>query len=193
MGASALVLESKLAGLGKALAHLISHGIPVAAGFQGGSQTLLEGARLHVPGWLRRRTSCSAGQSLVELALILPLLVLLFLGALDAGRVFYYYTAVANATRAGGTYAINARLLPVGDDASRIELIKQAIVNELHAQVPDVTVGDVTVKILGPGTEIKAGVEARVSVGYTFDLIVPWDDLWGSSLSWVYDSIIRFL
>jgi hypothetical protein len=39
------------------------------------------------------------GQSLVEFALILPLLTLLFLGAVDLTRAFYYYIALENASR----------------------------------------------------------------------------------------------
>lgn len=46
------------------------------------------------------------GQSLVELALLSPILVLLVLGALDLGRVFYFYAGIANATRVGAAYAI---------------------------------------------------------------------------------------
>src|SRR5438445_10072525 len=39
------------------------------------------------------------GQSLVEFALILPILALLFLGAVDLTRAFYYYVALENASR----------------------------------------------------------------------------------------------
>jgi len=39
------------------------------------------------------------GQSLVEFALILPLLTLLFLGAVDLTRAFYTYIALENASR----------------------------------------------------------------------------------------------
>lgn len=37
------------------------------------------------------------GQGLVELALVLPLLLVILLGALDLGRVFYAYAAISNA------------------------------------------------------------------------------------------------
>ncbi|CAN5198787.1 hypothetical protein BH23CHL9_BH23CHL9_04030 [soil metagenome] len=45
------------------------------------------------------------GQGLVELALILPLLLLLLLGAIDFGRVFFGWVAVTNASRVGANYA----------------------------------------------------------------------------------------
>ncbi len=44
------------------------------------------------------------GTATVEMAVILPLLILLVLGATDLGRVFYDAIAVANAARAGLSY-----------------------------------------------------------------------------------------
>jgi len=51
----------------------------------------------------RRRKSA---QSLTEFALILPILMLILLGVVDFGRVFYYWTSIANAAREGARYAI---------------------------------------------------------------------------------------
>jgi Flp pilus assembly protein TadG len=44
------------------------------------------------------------GQAVVEFALIVPLLVLLTMGMVDFGRVFYSYEALANAAREGARY-----------------------------------------------------------------------------------------
>src|ERR1700694_1573807 len=49
----------------------------------------------------RRRQSA---QSLTEFALILPVLMLILLGVVDFGRVFYYWTSIANAAREGARY-----------------------------------------------------------------------------------------
>ncbi|MDQ6884548.1 MAG: pilus assembly protein [Candidatus Dormibacteraeota bacterium] len=43
---------------------------------------------------------------MTEFALILPVLVLILLGVVDFGRVFYYWTSIANAAREGARYAI---------------------------------------------------------------------------------------
>jgi Flp pilus assembly protein TadG len=51
----------------------------------------------------RRRRRQSA-QSLTEFAMILPLLTLILLGVVDFGRVFYYWTSIANAAREGARY-----------------------------------------------------------------------------------------
>jgi Flp pilus assembly protein TadG len=44
------------------------------------------------------------GQSVVELAIILPLLLIILLGIIDFGRVFYAYVTVTNASREGARY-----------------------------------------------------------------------------------------
>lgn len=44
------------------------------------------------------------GSALVELALILPLVLLLFMGIVDLGRAFYYSNTVARAAEAGALY-----------------------------------------------------------------------------------------
>jgi Flp pilus assembly protein TadG len=46
-----------------------------------------------------RRLPARRGQSLVEFALVLPILAILFLGAVDVTRAFYYYIVLENATR----------------------------------------------------------------------------------------------
>lgn len=46
-----------------------------------------------------------AGQSLVELALVLPFLMLMFAGLFDLGRVFNAYVAITNAAREGARLA----------------------------------------------------------------------------------------
>jgi len=46
------------------------------------------------------------GQALVEFALILPVLLVILLGTVDAGRLIFAYNSVANAAREGGRTAI---------------------------------------------------------------------------------------
>lgn len=45
-----------------------------------------------------------AGQSLVEFAITLPVLLMILLGVLDLGRLFFAYIAVNNAAREGARY-----------------------------------------------------------------------------------------
>lgn len=51
------------------------------------------------------RTCKQRGQAIAELAILLPLLVLIVLGCLDLGRVFLVWLALSNGTREGARYA----------------------------------------------------------------------------------------
>ncbi|MFQ6001456.1 MAG: TadE/TadG family type IV pilus assembly protein [Anaerolineae bacterium] len=44
------------------------------------------------------------GQSLVEFAFIIPVLILILMGVFDFGRAFYAYNAISNAAREGARY-----------------------------------------------------------------------------------------
>lgn len=54
---------------------------------------------------MRRFVRCASGQSAVEVALALPILLLLVLGIADLGRLGYYAIAVNQATRNAAAYA----------------------------------------------------------------------------------------
>ncbi len=58
--------------------------------------------RLHLPR--RRPATESSGQSIVELALAMPVLLLILLGTIDVGRVFLDYIEMRNAVVEGATY-----------------------------------------------------------------------------------------
>lgn len=71
------------------------------------------------------------GQSLVETALILPLMLLIAVFVIDFGRGIYYFSAVYNASREGARYGIinpdnyagidnAARRLTIGLDPSQL-------------------------------------------------------------------------
>jgi hypothetical protein len=67
----------------------------------------------------------SNGQSLVEFALVVPLLLLLVLGAVEIGRAAYYAIAVVNAARSGVQYGAR-NSVTAGDNVG----IQQAAVND---------------------------------------------------------------
>jgi Flp pilus assembly protein TadG len=57
------------------------------------------------------------GQSLVEVALVLPLFATLTLGTADGGRAFYYREAVSNAARQALRVAVSPSQQTTGDTA----------------------------------------------------------------------------
>jgi len=65
-----------------------------------------------------------SGQSLVELALLTPLLLLLLVGTVEMGRYAYISVLVANAARAGAAYG--AQSLPQSVDTLGIQAAAQS-------------------------------------------------------------------
>lgn len=53
----------------------------------------------------RRRAGESRGQAMVEMLLVLPMLLLLVLGAVDIGRLLFASVALEEATQEGALYA----------------------------------------------------------------------------------------
>lgn len=51
------------------------------------------------------KMNCKKGQSLVEFALVLPILILLLIGMLEFGRLFNSYMVLLNLSREGARYA----------------------------------------------------------------------------------------
>ena len=58
------------------------------------------------------------GGALVELAVVLPILVLIAIGVMDYGRVYYTSVTVANAARAGAEYGAYGSANSFNDDAN---------------------------------------------------------------------------
>lgn len=54
--------------------------------------------------FLKRLLGSQSGSSLVEMSLVLPMLVVFFLGVADLGRAFYYSNEIARAANAGALY-----------------------------------------------------------------------------------------
>lgn len=97
------------------------------------------------------------GQSLVELALLLPLLCLILVGIIDLGRAFNAYIVITNAAREGARYGA---LHP--DDTSGI---KARVINEAVGSGVDLTPDDIQISSSSSGNPI------RVTVTYNLPLI----------------------
>lgn len=101
--------------------------------------------------WLprRRRSPRFKGQSMVELALALPTLLLLVLGIVDVGRVFIGYIEMRNAVFEGARYGSSVPTDTAG--------IKQAVFDHgvpSGTNVPDPTFGGQTPIAIGSNSTI---------------------------------------
>ncbi|HZK18677.1 MAG TPA: TadE/TadG family type IV pilus assembly protein [Clostridia bacterium] len=100
------------------------------------------------------------GQSLVEFALVLPLLIILLMGIFEFGRIFSSYVMITNAAREG------ARNVVVGRDDSQVSA---DILNMAGA----LDVGNVTV-VINPGGESRVrGSSVTVEVAGELEIITP--------------------
>ncbi|MGA7869449.1 MAG: TadE/TadG family type IV pilus assembly protein [Candidatus Binatus sp.] len=70
--------------------------------------------------WIRSRGGRAPGQASVELALSLPMLLMMFLVVVETGRAFYIAISVANAARAGVQYGAQ-NLSTAADNAGMIQ------------------------------------------------------------------------
>ena len=74
-------------------------------------------------GNLLRRDS---GGAIVEMAIIFPILLLLFVGTAEVGRLFYTYTTLAKATKLGARFLSNKKELTTGTQTERDALVLKA-------------------------------------------------------------------
>ena len=64
---------------------------------------------IRIPTSMRRMTRREDGSSTLELALVFPILLLLFVGTAELGRLLYTYTTLAKATSVGARYLSASR------------------------------------------------------------------------------------
>jgi Flp pilus assembly protein TadG len=107
-----------------------------------------------------RKPEGQRAQGLVELALALPVLLILLMGIVDLGLALRSYVVLTNASREGARFAI---ICPATDD-----LIKSRVVEYANPLVK--TANDVTVTWVAQPGRCKSGeaVEVRTFSDYTY-------------------------
>ena len=108
------------------------------------------------------------GQSLIELALILPVLMFILVGIVDFGSVFNAYIIITNVAREGARYGA---MHPNKDD------IKDYVTNE--AAGSGISIEDDDIEVEFPNDTSEPGNPIRVTVTYDFPLITEF--LFGGS------------
>ncbi len=110
--------------------------------------------------WLQRFRSDHRGQAMVEMALVLPIFILLVMGIIDFGRLFNAQISLTHASREGARQAAVGTL-----DSDVTTLVKGA------ATGLDPT--KLTVGILPAPSGRRKGDPVSVSVNYRLELITP--------------------
>jgi len=117
-------------------------------------------------GWKRdprAEISKGLGQSLIELALILPVLMLILMGIVDFGRAFNAYIIITNAAREGARYGA---MHPADESGIRDRVINEAAGSGISIEADDV-------EVEFPNGTSEPGNPIRVTVTCDFSLITP--------------------
>ncbi len=115
------------------------------------------------------RLSQRNGQSLVEMALLLPLLLVLSVVTIDLGRGVYYYSAIYNAAREGARYGIINPEDTTGINNAARRLTVGLNQGQLHINPCECG------KTCIAATSCPVGAKniIHVEVTYTFQLVTP--------------------
>lgn len=125
-----------------------------------------------------RRFACRPrGLVTVELALILPLFLLLLFATLDLSRLFFTQITLQHAMREAGRFGVTGERLPNPSDPlslqSRLESIRQVV--EQHAVGVSVNPGDIRVSSVNGGADNAGGPgdTFTISLAYRFEFVTP--------------------
>jgi Flp pilus assembly protein TadG len=120
------------------------------------------------------RRNRSIGQALVELALALPVIVLLVFGLVDLGRAVYAWTAISNAAREGARLAIVNQAETAGVSEAAREAAEQATGLGIDPADPaQVAVAYRSADLASACPARAIGCVAEVRVRYQFMPVTP--------------------
>ena len=116
----------------------------------------------------------SRGQALVEFALVIPLVILLFMGVFDFGRAVFAYNSLSNAAREGARVAIVDQTVTGGVPVGATEAANQATgLGLVASDVNAVKVSYLLPDLSGPCAGRSLGCIAEVTVHYKYTAITP--------------------
>ena len=122
----------------------------------------------------RRQRRGDGGQELLEFALVLPLLVLLFAGAVEFGRAFYTYNILTKSVRNAARYLSAGQILKSDGTGEVSETYADrarnlAVYGNVEGTPPKV-IADLQTTDFTPSTYTDVGNQfsVKVSVDYTY-------------------------
>lgn len=122
------------------------------------------------PDCLRRSRRVRRGVSLMELAVILPIVLLLLMGTIDFAQVMYAYGTVSEAARAGARYAMvhgSTAASPAGPSAN-----DSAVATVVKNNAPALNPSQLTITSSWPSGSNRAGSQVSVGTSYACSLSI---------------------
>lgn len=109
---------------------------------------------------MKRILNNSKGQALVEMAFVLPILLMIVMGIVEFGRIFNAYLIVTNASREGARYAsVNSTDLEV--------------INAIETLTSTLNQSQMSISIYPDYGSRTSGNPVEVSIDYNIDIIAP--------------------
>lgn len=106
----------------------------------------------------------------MELGLLAPVLLILALGVIDFGRVYFAYVSVTNGARNGAHYASNSP-----SAATNTVAIRDAAMGDMNELLGTSASNPAVTTVTG--NDGQGSLYADVTVTYTFNTIFPWPGL----------------
>ena len=128
---------------------------------------------------LRLFRTCEAGTQLAELAVVLPMLLVLFGATAEFGRFFYTYNTLAKSTRAGARYLTASN--KATDDMAKSLVVNGTMEDGVSPILTGLSTGNVNITREGP-TCCPQTVTVEIS-GYQYEPIFDLGKLMGKSFS----------
>jgi Flp pilus assembly protein TadG len=128
---------------------------------------------------LRAFEACEAGTQLAEMAIVLPLLLVLFGATAEFGRFFYTYNTLSKSTRAAARY-LTASNKATDDDAKSL-VVYGTTDDGTTPVLSGLSAGNVMITREGP-TGYPETVKVEIT-GYTYEPIFDLGKLMGNNFS----------
>lgn len=120
---------------------------------------------------LLRKITCfrrdDRGLQLVELAITLPVLIVLFAGVAEFGRYFQTYTTLAKGSRVAARYLATARVNGLDDPAAKNLVVYGNLAGTGSPIVNGLTVNNVSVTRRNTAGAVTSGFPATVTIEIT--------------------------
>jgi TadE-like protein len=116
------------------------------------------------------------GQSLLEFAMVLPILLLLAIGTIEFGRAYYHYNTLSKAVRQAARYITSHEYSTAEQTRGKRMAIYGNADGTGSPVLPGLTVSNISITPRGGGgtTNIDPPEWVKVSVtGYTFQTMFP--------------------
>jgi len=132
-----------------------------------------------------KRSPREIAQTMVEFAIVFPVLLLITYGLIEFGRIMFIYTAVTNAVREGARYGAAAGI-GVRDIEQYADCVGIRLAVQNSASLVDIPDGDIDIDYVKPSSPtytcaqvagnvslIKLGYQVRVHVRAYYSPIIP--------------------